>query len=169
MWKLFSFVTISAIIISKTAQADVAVDYNWTRVETEVSPRPGTYRTHASSGFELSGDKIIVSSHERNQRYTTTGKIGDALETVNDAGLHIIAKYKFKNNEITETLKFPYFTITTTIVTNGTEYCNATTTYHKLPGQKKFYIGKRTSNGETMYISDEHAEEETCRVLNLHK
>ncbi len=161
MLKVIALSFISTVTMAASLQAAVLVNIKWNRVEVETSPLQQTHIVPTTSGFRLEGKTI--STYSSGGKYKSTGNFGDALETINPQGTHYLRTYKFRSNEIIETLMAPGYTQVTVIRTDGVSSCSAATTYHRLPGQK-YFIANRKSNNETMYIANQYAEGESCQI-----
>ena len=159
---IFALVAVAAV--ADSSQAAVLVNVRWNRIEVETSPLQQTHIVATTTGFRLEGKTI--STYSSGGKYKSSGDFGDALETINPQGIHYLKTYNFRSNVITETVRAPGYTQTTVIRTDGVSVCSAVTTYHRLPGQK-YFIATRKSNNETMYISNQYAEGESCQISSV--
>jgi hypothetical protein len=141
----------------------ILVSYTW--AETEVWPHQQTHREGHQLSFLLEPNgQVTVSTPGKFFEPGSKYKVGSVRHlgqgtTARDVVWHV------ENGALVRHFEYPSREIIERITTDGQTSCQFDLTVKLRPGFK-FFETKRTSNGEEMKDSDEHAEGETCEIIS---
>jgi hypothetical protein len=163
LFAAFALATLSLTQLAvKSARADVKIAVSYDYVETEVSPRQQTHRSHTSELFTLSGENSLSFNNNNNGESLST-RLRKNKDYVSAYGEEKTTSFRIKSGAIQILSNRPGRTVVTRIKTNGKDSCRATVEYLKKPGHE-FFESPRKSNHELMSDSDQHSENVTCTI-----
>ena len=146
-----------------SARADVTVTINWDFVETRVSPRQESYRSHINERFRISTEKGLDLSASTGIKSRT--KLGVSFTGVNETGQTSTHITQIIDGTIVITTHQSGFFSVLKIKTDGRASCSAQMHYFRNPGQK-YFEGVTQSNAESILASNFQAENMTCSIAD---
>jgi hypothetical protein len=163
-WRRIATASIAAFAAwlanAPSARADGIITVSYDFVETRVSPRQETIRSHISANFSLSTKKGVDLSVAGAK---TRAKLGGSVPGFDAAGQAATTTFHIVNGAFVVTTRHPGNFSVLRIVTDGRTSCSATMTYFRNPGHQ--YFEATTMNQvESILASDFQAQNMTCSI-----
>jgi hypothetical protein len=141
------------------AGAEIKLDYDY--VETEVQPRQEVHRLHATSAYHLTGQNVLTFNDTK--QIPRRLNLGNGVALMTGGGDEGRTVAHVVGGVLEVSFEYPGRKILVKIATNGKNSCSASMKYMHQPGHR-FFEGRRESNGEKMFSSEEHVENLTCWI-----